>query len=270
MSNDNISDQSSRTRRGVLKGIGAASIGVAGLATTGSVSAATDTDAQKYDRSLELRAENNWTVEQWHTHLAEENIDFNSASDTYVAEQDSSSGPTVSPDNLARDELKTITTYSDLGSYSSIEVDWRHNTGDLEEFGEGPPDFVGLSFSGSDYERTFDRNEWVYYDPENVADPQFADTKDPDGGASARYKDGVDTDASGYFGVYVEPQHGGQKVIELDYVHTFNFVTVDSVSIGPAGLVVGLSNNTKRWDYERSYTQEEIANSETDYGRPLP
>lgn len=257
------------SRRSVLHSIGTTALVGAGIRNVTAYESE-KSSSEKYQRSLELRNENGWSAGEWRNHLNKEGVECFTYDQTVVMNKGGDSSGMVSTNRLAREELTVRLSYSEFKDYVGVDMDWEHNTSYIRDYGYGPRDIAGITFNSDDYKATQDRDSWVYYDTSNVRDPQFSLSKDKDSGASASYADGKDTDATGFFGVYLEPQGTGQRSLGFDYVHTWNNTTIESVTVSTSGIGVTVANSEKRWDFERSYTETELEEGVTEDGDRIP
>jgi hypothetical protein len=148
--------------------------------------------------------------------------------------------------------------YYSIVDYATIDFNWHHGNGDLDDYGSAPPDNARISF-GDDYKRDYYYDNWVYYG-DNSGDPPVR-SKYKDHGAVAEFRDGDDNDGEGHFGVRVDPQQGDKysRDIYFRYVHTWEEIELDtSLSTQPPFLLMNLSGSGKKWDVERSYQEADL------------
>jgi hypothetical protein len=256
---DSIAQIEHSSRRSFIKA--ASGLTVAGILSQTASASGQDDDAI-FEQSLELRQENNWSVSEWHSYLDEKGLEYYAGQTTAVDGSDS----TLSQDKLDSTQSVFTYTYYDRSNYDSAELNWDHSAGDLDDFGEAPPDGATIAFSPDYYERTFEVEDWVYYG-QNAGDPNGFDSKDPDRGAACEFKDGlIPQDNDGYFGVRIEPNtlySQNDRFLEFDYTHTWFKGEITGVSLGVGGPGVTFSTETKQWDYEKSFTESDLRDGVT-------
>ncbi|WP_415380476.1 hypothetical protein [Halosimplex sp. TS25] len=265
------------TKRSFLKKAGVAAVGLPFASNV--VLADTKDEKDPYMKSLELREENNWSASRWHDYLEEEEKLSSGSSQVTVSNpvpetpsetpSGTPSGP--SPDKLDRVESTFTFTYTrhneSVTPFDDIDLEWNHKAGDLDDYGENPPDLAGISFASNHYDRTYEE-DWVYYERGNLTkDPNGFNSKDPNHGAAAIFKDGgIASGYNSWFGLRVEPNEDlspSDREIEFDYAHTYPVGKIEGISIGTGGISFSVASKTKRWDYEESFREKDIVDGKT-------
>ncbi|MFC4451691.1 hypothetical protein [Halorussus aquaticus] len=244
------------------------------IATTGLVgtAAAKPSQPEIYEQSLRLRRKNGWDISKWANFLNQRGVQTTGFSETVMVPYPTSDGDDdVSTQKYDRYESTVSFSRSEVHSngdleYVAINFDVDNKAGDLDDYGEGPPDNIGIAFDDSHYDRYYGDDEWIQYG-NYLNDPPDVNSKDPNHGAVADWHDGNDGDNSAWFQIWVVPKSGtttSSRELEFDYAHTWYQGDLEGVSFGSGGgLGFTFSTETKRWDIERSHTAEQLTDGES-------
>jgi hypothetical protein len=283
-----------RSRRRLLRGVGAA-IGTASLSTiTGAKGSKRTTEPDReeranrgdrgnrengdpYERSLFLRERAGWSNARWRAYLSKRGISHGTLKRDYaIPRTDPNPDRTDIEDDRAtaekfdRYELTLYVTYSRpwYVSYDVIDLEWEFTDQEFDDFAQSPPDNAAISFRPAHYAPTSAREEWVYYGG-SCRDPDGIDSKTP-GGALCEWRDIGDRDDRSHFGVYVEPNwqeyDSWERRVYVDFVHTWSGYGLTGVSVGLGGISMGFSRDTDRWDRESSAVEARLLDGERTTG----
>jgi hypothetical protein len=264
------SKKSSIGRRKLLKRVSAVTAAVSSVPGITSVAGASSTDKSIIVKAMKLKRKNNWEADEWHNYLQGHDIPVESGYRTETVQvphpkkesEIIESGEMVEPQKFDRHDVHLEFGYSKVpeGSYANCFLNWTHHNGDLDDFGEAPPDIGTIGFSSDHYNRTYDV-DWVTYGS-YCRDPPGFDSKNPNHGVAAAWGDGAYLSGGrGGFTIYIEPKSGTtrrQREFEFDYVHTWTGTGLNGITFGSGGVGLSFTSNTSRWDVERSYTEEQL------------
>lgn len=261
-----VPERSQASRREAVKLLGASAAGVGLFSGIGSARNAENI----YEQSLVLRRRANWDVDTWHEYLERRGLNpqYRKRHVVIPSGGGNMNGSEVGTQKLDKKDATftyTYTYYNDFG-YAGADIDW-DISGGVDDYGEDPADTLSIEFSDDHYTRTFEVDDWVYYD-EHVVDPSDSDSKKPNGGAVGAWKDGkaAESDSSAFFGVRIEPETGTteyDRILEYDFRHAWEGGSIKSIVFGTGGFNVNYSDQTRTWDYEESFRESDVDDGET-------
>ncbi|WP_155945804.1 hypothetical protein [Natrinema sp. J7-1] len=250
-------------RREAIKTLGAGAL--AGVFVPKPVRGSFNSD-NLLERSLTLREQEGWTVNEWTEYLTKHGADVYSASGKLQVPLNNDDDK-AHVEELERSWITITLTYSEnLGSDDYIDISWTWDYYapdapiplDLVKIGWSSDDYVrvGEPWYGSyvseitDKDSVFDNGFVAEYDSRE----QESTTLPPD----PRPGEGQTTYGSGW-GVPVKTKDTDPSLrrIEFDYYHTWNEISYD-ISIGPNGPSVNPDSETDQWVAEGGALETEI------------
>lgn len=247
------------SRRSFLKSVGVSLLSVGAFAGSAQ---GTATDSL-LDRSLALRKENKWTVEDWAEYIRSHGGNVYTASGRLPLPSQDGPGD-IQPQEIDRAWITITLSYAEnIGSDDYIDISWVFEYPSVHA--EPPLDQIRIGWSDDGYVRSGDPWYGSYVseitDQESVFATGFVAEYDNKAQEDANYE--PDPYENTVYGsgcgipVNVKGSSPSLRRVEFAYHHTWSSTSY-SIGIGPNGPVIYPNSTTERWVAEDGAFEDEI------------
>jgi hypothetical protein len=268
------------SRRKALASIGGSVAGLSVLSTGATAQVADDLRM----RSLRMRDENDWSVEEWRQYLAANGAELRTSDNQFripslSSTSDDDGSLSASPTELDFDKctLKITYGYNFYGSNLQYYFDlaWEIDTdGNILSDTSGPVDLPTIGWLQSHYLKDGD----VYYGP-RTSNPQNKDSTQITGVVAAydvaadgelTKAENIDADSwtlDSYFNVpvqVVDDSTADERRVEVDYHHRYGVANFQGISWGGGIPSIALGYGEEQWVREAEPTESQMEGTYVD------
>jgi hypothetical protein len=267
-------------RRKALSTIGASVIGVSALSTSG----AAETSEDLREKSLQLRDENNWSVNEWRQYIVSKGAQIKTQDKQFLVPSlastgDDSGGDDLAPEELDYDQCTLFVTYA-YNFYGStlqyyFDFAWEIEVDDyIIEDTSGPIDLASIGWVDSHYLK----DGSVYYGPqcEELTDRDSTSITGAVAGfdvaaagelAKANNPDASSWTLDSYFQVPVQVVDGSsasERRVEVDYHHRYGVANFQGISWGGGIPSLSFGIGEEQWVREAEPTESQMEDTYVD------
>lgn len=236
----------SKGRREFLK---TTSAGAAGLAALPALGRAKQSASEVYLKSLRLRDKAGWSDQKWRKYLRRKGFETDQKAFSATRRSPTQSSGDVSTQKFEKHHLNYSATVSHQDgddqyfAHFAFDVDdgwWRD--------GEYPDDGIGFGWDSDefDFDNTWNGNGLATPNTDDIEIAQYSGR-----GVALSFGDSGDAKEDNRTTVAMRNEGGseGTRNVFFSYMHTWNSVEVEKMTIGTDGVIsVTLSDSTKQWD----------------------
>lgn len=204
-----------------------------------------------YENSLQLRRENNWSVDEWRNHLRNKGdgtlLQTGKASRQLMPDEDDGTFDTQhisDSSNLVLD----ISMYEETtiaGSFLYADMHFEANDS-IWQLGKNPMDAVGFSWDQDEYDFNGSGDEWSASDESLIDKGSLTG-----GGVTFKFRDRGHVQEGHWISIPLAVEGGtpSTRNVICSYMHTYNQTEITDITINSQGDVqVTLTDSTAKWD----------------------